>query len=158
MPHKYWTRKDEKDAKAARSYKKLLAVALRVLERMPEPVCFVCGPISTGGAGSKKKNVAVFRQHIAQLKKEGWNVFDQMPFEKALWRLFALYGNNEDKLLDEFYLLLFKSGKLGIFHFIPGWKTSQGATWEHAQARRLDIRKQYLKKLPANRRRGGLTP
>lgn len=150
MPHKHWTRADERDTRNARTYEALCEVAMRVLERIPEPVEFVCGPISTGGAGSQRKNIAIFKRYIAWLEREGHHVFNQMPFEKALWQLFRKFGKDPDRLLHEFYLPLFESGLFGTFYFIPGWEGSHGARWEHGQAKRLDIRIRYLKKLRAN--------
>ena len=146
MPHKYWTREDERVIKTVGSYAELCEVAMRILARIKGPVGFVCGPISTGGTGSPKKNIVIFKRYIAKLCKEGKNIFNQMPFEKTLWRLLKVLENPEDRLLQEFYLPLFKSGKLTTFYFIHGWETSYGARWEHKQAKRLGIRCVYLKR------------
>ena len=144
MPYKYWKREDEKAVKTVRSYAKLCEVAMRILARIKVPVGFVCGPISTGGAGSPKKNIVIFKRYIAKLREEGKNIFSQIPFEETLWRLSALFGNDPDKLLREFYLPLFATGLLTTFYFIPGWETSYGARWEHNQAKRLGIQIIYL--------------
>ncbi|MDO8557723.1 MAG: hypothetical protein Q7S09_00840 [bacterium] len=147
MPHKYWKKEDEKAVKLARSYPELCTVAKRVLGRIGEDVCFVCGPITTGGAGSVKKNIVVLKRRITLLRKEGKNVFDQMAFEKALWRIEKLVRGSEKDLLNGFYRPLFELGKIKTFYFVFGWETSYGAQWEYNQARRLGIRTVFLGKL-----------
>ncbi len=143
---KFWTMEDRRYAKEATCYRDLSAVGLRVLERTDRsdpylPLTIVCGPISTGGLGSKEKNIARFSDTIAALKETGLKVFDQIPFEEHIWRIGALPGNNaESELLSGFYLPLFESGLIKMAYFIPSWESSGGASWEHGQMERLGIK------------------
>ncbi len=68
-----------------------------------------------------------------------------MPFEDDMERIYKsdpkLKGT---RLLEEFYLPMFKSGLIKILCFLPGWQNSIGATWEHEQAKKLGIPIIYL--------------
>ena len=146
MANKYWTEEDHKALREATTYKQLLEVALCVLARMPEPRAQVCGPISTGGAGSVEENLKRFDQVIEKLQKENIEVFDQIPFEIPMQKIKTLnkvegYDNN---LLNDFYLPIFESGLVYKFYFLPDWESSTGATWEHEQARRLGLEIEYM--------------
>jgi hypothetical protein len=130
--------------KEAKSYDDLAIVGMEVLKSMPSPICQVCGPISSGGFGSIKKNLEAFDKVIQKLVDQGMSVFDQMPFEDSMQRIRSLdTGSAEDtnnKLLKGFYLPIFESGLINTLYFIPGWESSHGATWERKQASRLGIR------------------
>ena len=90
MVHKYWTKEDCKMLDNAVSYKQLLKIALRVLARMPRSCAQVCGPISTGGAGSVEKNLKRFDEVIEKLQKDGIDVFNQVPFEIPMQKIKTL--------------------------------------------------------------------
>jgi len=147
MPFGYWTIEDERDLENTKNFVDLYKIAKRVLARMPDNLCMVCGPITSGGLYSIVKNLHVFAAHIARLENRGMNVFNQMPFESAMDRIRSLPGNgNEDLLLNDFYLPLFRTGRIRDFYFIPGWRSSYGAQWEHTRAIELGIRRHYLRK------------
>jgi hypothetical protein len=139
----YWRSADLEGIKNARTYAALSVVGLNILERMKTTyssrmIGIVCGPISSGGLGSREKNLEVFEEYIQDLLRRNVLVFNQMPFEEKLLEL--LEGDLEKngfKLLTGFYLPLFESGLIDYFYFIPGWKTSNGANWEKDQAERL---------------------
>ncbi|MDO8523527.1 MAG: hypothetical protein Q7S12_04620, partial [bacterium] len=123
-----------------------------VLEKMqPGPVAMVCGPISTGGLCSVEKNLEVLDKAVANLKSQNIKVFEQRPLEKHIRRLCELPAYESYKkgnyicLLEELYGPLFKSGLIHEMHFIPLWYTSVGTKWEHKQAVRLGIKKEYIK-------------
>ncbi len=139
---KYWTEKEKSALEVAVSFNDLLVIALAVLDRMPDPVAQVCGPISTGGRGSTELNLKVFDATIERLLKEGINVFDQVPFEQPMVRMRAQdkTGKYNDQLLLQFYLPLFQSGRITRFYFIHDWPSSKGASWERLQAQRLGIK------------------
>ena len=141
---------DLRDIEKATSYTDLLTVATRVLARMfvtnPEKhITMVCGPISTGGRGSRKENLAVFAGAIARLSRGGNYIFSQMPFENDMERIYksdpALQGL---RLLEEFYLPIFEMNFVKLICFLPGWENSIGAAWEHTQAKRFNIPIIYL--------------
>lgn len=143
---RYWTSQDRKDIKHAQTFKGLARVGCRILRRMPSPVGQVCGPITTGGAGSVAKNILVFQNAIEDLQRSGKNVFNQLAFEKPLWKIMKEFPrqwgrpNKKDlQLLEQFYGTLFGSGLIKTFYFIPGWEYSFGACWEYGKANELGI-------------------
>ena len=57
---KYWKFHNMLELKSAGNYSDLREIALDVLQRMPQPVGEVCGPISSGGKGSIEENMKYF--------------------------------------------------------------------------------------------------
>jgi hypothetical protein len=124
----------------ARSFGELVGFATIELSKFPEKAEIVCGPITTGGQGSVEKNLKVFNGAIKGLIAQGRPVFNQMPYETALFRLRAEYErlaerNPDDKtynpvVLEEFYRPLFQTRQFLRAWFLPGWRSSQGACWE----------------------------
>lgn len=144
--HKYWKPEDIAALETANSFAELSEIALRVLKRMPKPIGQVCGPISSGGLGSIEANLKRFDQTIEELINHGNKIFDQVPFEKYIFRLIETGRGTRDQnqLLEQFYLPILESGLIDIMYFLPGWESSNGARWEHAQAKRLGIKIVYL--------------
>lgn len=139
------TAEDAAALESAVSFEELRDVALRVIARMPQPVSGVCGPITTGGAGSMEKNLERFEEAIRRLQESGQRVFNQLPFEAPMQRIKSYpYYKSGNHLLETFYLPIFESGLIRQLYFLPGWESSFGATWEHGQAVRLGIKIVYL--------------
>ena len=144
---RYYTERDYTAMRDATTFEEMLSIAYGVIERMPEPVAMVSGPISTGGLGDKMANIAVFHRVIARLVSEGVNVFDQMPMEEHFWRIMedrSYYRGQGDHLLETFYGALLDSGLVSTVYMIPGWRGSYGATWEHDRAVRNGLGIVYL--------------
>jgi len=146
----YYTRRVLKQIASANDYEDLSLIGRGVLMTMSHehpfwPIAMVCGPISTGGKGSRKENLKVFSRAIDRISVDGLLVFSQMPFENDMERIFKsspeLQGT---RLLEEFYLPIFKSGLIKLLCFLPGWENSIGATWEYEQAKTLSIPRIYL--------------
>lgn len=149
----YWKKQDLKGLKKARTFKQLAKVAIRVLRRMPQPIIQVCGPITTGGAGTVKGNIRIFQGVIKELQRSGKIVFNQISFEEPLWRIMKEFPrqwgkpNKKDlQLLEEFYGTIFRSGLLKELHFIEWWESSFGACWEHYEGGRLGLKIVFLEK------------
>ena len=142
----YWENKDWEDLEKVKSVHDLYAVARRVLGRMPKPIVEVCGPIATGGLDSREANLNVFNDMIKKLQSEGLNVFDQIPFQKSMVGLIEKFSLEQirEEMLNDFYLLIFKSGLISTFYFLPNWQSSKGASWEHEKAKELGIQIVYL--------------
>ena len=141
----HYLAKDIEAIDKAVTFEELCQIALVILSRLGSGVGMVCGPISTGGTGSKEKNIEIFAKHIEMLRIQGCKIFSQLPFEKVMWRIMKTpYYNNGYQLLDKFYLPIFESGLVETLYFIPGWKGSLGTTWEHEQAKRLGLQIIYL--------------
>lgn len=142
---KLWTPHDEVRLRKAATYRELSRIALTILRRMNKPIGQVCGPISTGGTGSVHGNLERFQAAIRRLSAAGFNIFDQMPFEPPMWRINRTpYCRGSMHLLEEFYLPIFKSGLISTLFFLNSWETSVGASWEHEQAIRLNLKIVYL--------------
>jgi hypothetical protein len=148
MKIKYWEEKHFDALEKATTYKELFLVAESVLKTMPAPIAQVCGPISTGGAGSVEKNLERFRVTIAALESQGIEVFNQMPFEIPMQKIKevreGMYKKYDNLLLEDFYLPIFESGLVECLHFLPDWESSVGTRWEHEQAVRLGMKIEYL--------------
>lgn len=122
------------------SFRELVALALGELEKFEDKAEIVCGPITTGGRGSVEKNLEVFNRAIAGLIRQGRPVFNQMPYETALFRLRAKHDEKSgrdpndktynDVVLKQFYLPLFQTERFSRAWFLPDWRSSQGARWE----------------------------
>ncbi len=137
----YWTEEDFQELEVATTFSGLRQVAQRVILKMPRPIVQVCGPISTGGLGNVPDNLQIFQSYIERLQKRGIHVFNQMPFEGPMGRikLAQTDRSGEKGILYDFYLPLFQSGLISKLYFMPNWYDSIGASWELAQAVRLQI-------------------
>lgn len=95
----------------------------------------VCGPISTGGLGTRELNNARFALAIERAQANGLLVFNQLPFQEALVRLsrYPEPGYNELNL-EEFYGPIFACGHVRRVLFLSDWQTSRGARWERERA------------------------
>ena len=145
MIHLYLTPEDSDEIELASTFEELHGVALRVIPRIPGPVGMVCGPISSGGKASVEENLSELSQAVEKLRQEGNNIFSQLSFEPAMARIKrTAYCKGDVHLLEAFYLPLFEAGLIHKLYFLPSWETSDGASWEHAQAKRLGIEVKYL--------------
>jgi len=150
---KYYTPERMLAIKESQDYKDLALVAWDILEDMnddfaPRPIAMLSGPISTGGKGSRTENLLVFSRAIQRVSAGGLIVFDQMPFEDDIGRIFKSDPTQQElRLLEEFYLPIFETGFINLMCFLPNWESSFGARWEHEQAKRLKIPILYLAEL-----------
>ncbi|MBI2639904.1 MAG: hypothetical protein HYW90_03405 [Candidatus Sungbacteria bacterium] len=142
----YTTELDLEETKKAETFEELLAVALRIINRLSYPIGMVCGPITSGGTGSQEENVAKLARAIRALREEqGEIIFNQLVFEAAMMRIKETpYYRDALHLLEAFYRPLFEHGKIKTFYFVTGWKSSFGTNWEHEEAVRLGIKIVYL--------------
>ena len=146
MSLKYWDPEHHDGLSRAETYRDLFVIAECVLRKMPPPIGQVCGPISTGGAGSVEKNLKRFEEAIASLQQRGIEIFDQVPFEVPMQRIKSQreFNNYDDLLLTDFYLPIFESKLVHKLYFLPDWQSSVGARWEHDQAQRLGLAIEYM--------------
>jgi hypothetical protein len=131
------------------TYDEAKDLALRMLQRLAQPVSQVCGPLTTGGRGTFEANVEMLHLAIQSLTQEGHIVFDQRPFEIPMRKLVQAHvasgGRGYDySLLERFYLPLFASGLIKQLYFLPGWESSIGASWEHQRGKELGLEIFYL--------------
>ena len=141
----YWTKEVELTSNNAKDFKELSVIGINILKNLPNKTILVCGPISTGGLGSIEANLYKLNATVHKFIKNGESVFDQTPFEDVVIKLRKKLNDiNGQKTLNDFYLPLFKSGYIKEVRFLPDWKSSKGATWEHNLAKKLGIKITYI--------------
>lgn len=138
-----------RDARDAKSFEELSKVALWELQTRNSKVSIVCGPITTGGAGTREYNLMVFKAVIQELNAWKVELFDQMPYETSLKRLAQKWckdGNTGycTPILERFFKPIFESGYIERAYFIHGWFTSHGAKWGHQTCIRTGITMLHL--------------
>jgi len=145
-PLQFYELHDINQMSMAQSYRDLTPIGMRVLNRIPGEAVMVCGPISSGGVGFMKGNIRVLRAAIMRVAASGECVFTQLPFEGAMQNIKSRLLPESDalSLLELFYRPLFESGMIKRLYFVPSWKSSAGACWEHGVALELGIEIRYL--------------
>lgn len=146
----FWESEDYKDLNDAKTFADMVPIAIRVIDRMPDPVRMISGPISTGGRGSIEENLHFFSVTINLLYNTGISVFDQTIFDDVIQdrREKMKHDGYCMPLLEEFYLPIFKTGKIDLMYFLPDWESSFGAKWEREQCKILNIEiKEYPEEL-----------
>lgn len=152
--YRYWTDEERWSSAKIKTFSDLAKLAVRIMKRMPPGIHVVSGPITTGGLGNPKDNMALFKKTTEDLAIEkGLNVLSWIPFEDIIVNILKEWkkANPSTKycmsLLDDFYLPLFESGMITGVHFIYDWDSSMGAKWEHDQCVRLNIARHFLPKV-----------
>lgn len=145
MDEYYWTAADFEKLKATRTMSECLAMALEILDRMPQPVVMVSGPISTGGKGTVEENTRAFADAIRLVRVSGKTIFNQLAFEDK----FLEFSKQSTMayftpILDDFFLPLLKSGKIKQIIFMKDWQSSTGSRWEYVTAGQLGIDRVFL--------------
>ena len=137
----YWNSKEHKALHKAKGFSDLLPIALTVIDRMPDPVAMVSGPVSTGGKDSIEANLHLLSAAISLLYDKGISVFDQTPFDDIMQDMKQSWNKKGYcmPLLEDFYKPILESGKIQTVYFLPGWKSSFGAKWEYKQCQKLGI-------------------
>lgn len=139
---RYYEPEDHERMRDATTFEEMLQIAFGIIERMPDDVGMVSGPITTGGLGSRDANIEHFQATINALQGRGFAILDQMPMERHFWRIMedtSYYRPEDDHLLEVFYGTLFDQGLIRTLWMMPGWRGSYGATWEHARARKAGM-------------------
>ena len=96
----------------------------------------VCGPISTGGFGNLKQNLAAFEGTILDLQAQGRPILNQMPYEDKIFELKSAWlevNPTSDycwPTLWKIYFPTFAARLIKVAHFLPGSESSVGARWE----------------------------
>jgi hypothetical protein len=137
----------------ANSLTELFEVAFRELLKFPGECKMVCGPISTGGLGDSKLNLAVFNAVIRKLLHRRQHIWSQMPYEGQIFRFRERWWNENPErrgdyympILEEFYRPLIRMRHFKQALFIPGWSSSFGACWEREEFAALNIPRKNIK-------------
>ncbi len=146
------SQKDFIRIRSSKTLEELVVIALEVMRRMPPPISWVSGPITSGGR-TPEENRRRLKSVILNLKRNGEAVFNYLPFEKQaekiLRRQFGkgrLPGVAQHKLLNEFYAPVFGSGYIKKLRLLPRWDSSCNAMWKHAFAKARGIPIVYVPK------------
>ena len=148
---RHFKEEEKEHLKNAKTFKDLADLALQIINRIPEGVSAISGPISTGGVGNTAENLTVFSNVTEILIEENEiNVLSWIPFETKMhefyleWKKTSKDGEYCMPILEDFYQPIFSSGKVNDVHFIHGWESSFGSRWEHNLCEKLGIKKIYL--------------
>ncbi len=143
--NEHWTEIEIQALAGVSTFEELAEVAVCIVGRMSatgKEVVQICGPMSTGGLGNLKDNMARFRLAIDRAAENGILVFDQIPFQNEIIRLCS-FKEGQDKydweILEVFYKRIFESGYVHRALFLPGWEDSVGASWERELTTKLGL-------------------
>lgn len=142
----FWTASEREAIKNIQSLEEAVKIACTVLDRMHQtgkPIVQICGPMTTGGAGSFRLNMRRFRKAITKAhEKSNYLVFDQMIFTQAFVHLFNRRGETKEywiDLIDHFYGEIFRSGYFKGTLWLRDWESSTGARREHEIAQECNL-------------------
>jgi hypothetical protein len=134
------------------SLEEIYEIFKRIIARSTKQWSLICGPITTGGFGDRILNLDLFHQHIVAETNKGFQVFNQMPFERKLMQISdafpQAFTKKKNPILDVVYLPLIKAKKFEPIKMMPTWETSDGATQEHNAAREVELIVHFLNPLP----------
>jgi hypothetical protein len=142
--HDHWTEDEKAALEGVASLEEAADIGISILKRMKaegKPVIQICGPMSTGGAGSIEKNMSRFEAAVDTAVQNGLTVFNQIPFQNAIIRVTDYYEGapyNTD-ILEVFYRRMFESGYMDGILLLPDWESSKGAIWERELALKLGM-------------------
>jgi Domain of unknown function (DUF4406) len=116
-------------SKKHQKLRELAAGAIERLRALPPPVVRVCGPLTSGGFGYEE-NKRTFLVAETVLKEKGYTVFDYFD------------GNDDEdyiagmglpwlEVMEYYHKPILESGLITTAFFLPHWRESNGATWEH---------------------------
>ncbi len=141
-----WTEKERKALEHISTLEEAADIATTILARMDtngHPVVQICGPMSTGGLGDFRKNMARFERAISRACEHGLMVFNQLPFQNAIIRIVGFDESRSTEycmdILEVFYKRIFISGHIKKTLFLPDWQSSRGAVWERQIVAELGI-------------------
>jgi hypothetical protein len=129
--------KDILDIQEARTFEKLVNVALRVLARMPGEIALVCGPVTGGNRRSQEENRRRIFEVIAGLRRRGVAVFNHHLLERQAEKILMVRDGDREKLRQDFYLRILECRRVKKLYLTAGWRHSADARWWHENATRL---------------------
>lgn len=160
MKISYFTPDDVASIAGTKTIEELVRIVLDVLARMPKPVYWVAGPI-TSGPLTEKTNRRRLHKTIMELKMEGAAVLNHLPLQaKAMNILRRESGGRhlskaeehklQERLRDEFYAPIFQSGKIGALCLMPNSEGSLNVQWKRgfAHGRGIPVKKIPEKLVP----------
>ena len=149
----YLQKKDIEYICAAITLNQLAKKAIEILGRMPKPVRWVAGPITSGTLPVSENRKRLHRT-ILRYKVRGIPTFNYLPFERRAMEILeweTTRGLNltdkqrlrvQERLRDEFYAPIFASGLVGELRIMPGSDESLNVQWKkgYAKARGIGVK------------------
>lgn len=149
----YYRPRDFIDLANARRVEEPVEIASRLLARMPDPVYWVAGPL-TSGPRKSEENRARLHATILQFKKKGAATIDYLPLQMQTLKILRREAGGvplsnaeehklQERLRDELYAPIFRSGKIKKLFLMPGSESSLNAQWMRgfAHARGIPVRR-----------------
>jgi len=89
----------------------------------------VCGPLTSGGFGYEE-NKRIFLVAENALKQKGYTVFDYFDGNDDEGHIAAM-GLPWEEVMEHYHKPILESGLIETAFFLPHWRESNGAKWEH---------------------------
>lgn len=112
-----------------RKLSEIAEIAIERLKRLPAPVVRVCGPLTSGGLGYDE-NLALFQKANEVLKEKGFTVFDYFEGHHDERQIIDLDLPWEE-VMEYYHKPILESNLIETAFFLPRWRESNGASWEH---------------------------
>ncbi len=146
----YLCEEDLEFIRGAINLNQLAKKAVEVMRRMPGPVRWVAGPL-TSGTMFPAENRERLHRTILHYKVRGVPTFNYLPFERRArailqWEIGRRSGLSQKqqlklqkRLRDELYAPIFASGLIGELRIMPGSDESLNVQWMRGYANAMHI-------------------
>lgn len=134
----YLTTADIDKLWATMTIAEVVEIALDVLGRMPQPVRWVAGPL-TSGRRTPAENRTRLHRMILHYKEENWATFNYLPFQRRAMQILRRRAKGhlskddeqqlQEALRDELYAPIFKSGMIAKLYIMPNAGASLNVHW-----------------------------
>lgn len=142
----YWKDRDLYLLNKVKTFEEIADVNDSVLERMPNNLIQVCGPISDLDKKTKELKEKIFRRSIAEYRRNGMIPFDHSYTWKTIDRLAQKWTEKNMgycmPILEVVYTRIFNSGKISEVSFLPNlpiWQPSIDIEWERKNIPNFNI-------------------
>ncbi len=115
--------------------KKLAQAEIQKIEKLPQPVVRVCGPLTCDGPEGYQRNADRLTQAEKFLQDKGMTVW---TFGESEEEIFGKGYSNEN-IFTFFHKPILESGLIQEAYFLPRWDESNGATLERNTATEAKI-------------------
>lgn len=126
------------------TYDEALEIALQFIydNREDKEVLFVSHPMSPTTDRSMEEQLKELQTIIDQYEKEGYFVFNQIPFHNS--NLKNLKEQNINEKFEKFFAPLLTSGKVDVIIFANRWQQSSGCQREYEMVKNLNMTKVFI--------------
>ena len=135
----YYEKSDLISISKAKTLEELVEIGLKVLYRMPRPVYWIAGPI-TSGPRTEKQNRKRLRNTITYFKMREVTTLNYLPLQKQAVKILEKEWDGrivskreeyrlQEKLRDSLYAPIFRSGKIDGLCVMPDSEMSLNVHW-----------------------------